>query len=332
VNQTRRAAGALGGALLLLAAIVPAASAQDEEPLRIAFLSYAVANTYDEPIQKAIEAAATAGGAEVQVFDANYDANLQATQLQDAVASGAFQGILVQPIQGAGLVAGVEAAIASGIAVGNVDQILGPDMTTSNAQVEGLSANVVFVPSEIGRKLGELTVAACAELGAEPCEVGYIDAFGPVPLDTAIRAGFDGVVTGTPVTVVAEGVGQFNPAVGLTTGQEMLTAQPGIDVIVGSDQAITGVLTAIEGAALDHPVHVVGYGGGKTAIDDVAAGKRYATVMQMPATEGTLATEHLIEAIRTGAPVAGVDPVSQLPDAGVVTASNAADFTPEWPG
>ena len=122
VTRTRRAAGALGGALLLLAAIVPAASAQDEEPLKIAFLSYAVANTYDEPIQKAIEGAAAAGGAEVQVFDANYDANLQATQLQDAVASGEFQGILVQPIQGAGLVAGVEAAIAAGIAVGNVDQ------------------------------------------------------------------------------------------------------------------------------------------------------------------------------------------------------------------
>ena len=79
-------------------------------------------------------------------------------------------------------------------------------------------------------------------------------------------------------------------------------------------------------------MHVVGYGGGKTAIDDVAAGKRFATVMQMPATEGTLATEHLLEAIRSGAPVPGVDPVSQLPDAGVVTASNAADFTPEWPG
>ena len=54
------------------------------------------------------------------------------------MASGEFQGILVQPIYGAGLVAGVEAAIAAGIPVGNVDRVLGHDMTTSDAQVDGL--------------------------------------------------------------------------------------------------------------------------------------------------------------------------------------------------
>ena len=59
---------------------------------------------------------------------------------------------------GAGLVTGVQAAIEADIPVGNLDQILGESMTTSDAQVEGLSANVVFVPSEIGRKMGELTV------------------------------------------------------------------------------------------------------------------------------------------------------------------------------
>jgi ribose transport system substrate-binding protein len=336
MDRDRRPAGsrfalAVMGALAVVAGAAPAALAQDEEPLQIAYLSFAVANSYDAPMLAAAEEAAAAGGAELTVFDANNDPGAQTQQLQDAVTSGEYDGILVQPIFGAGLVAPVQEAIAAGVPVGNVDQILGEDMTTSDAQVEGLSANVVFVPSEIGRKMGELTVAACADL--DPCEVGYIDAFGGIPLDTSIQAAFDAAIAANPaISVVARGVGMFNPASGLTAGQDMLSSQPGIDVIVGSDQAITGVLQAIDAAALDHPVQTIGYGGGAVAVADVAAGTRYATVMQMPATEGRLAVEHLIAAIRSGEPVPGVDPVSELPNEGIVTAETAAEFTPEWPG
>ena len=334
-RDRRRSSGRLGVAatVIALAAVAgaaPAALAQDD-PLRIAYLSFAVANSYDAPMLAAAEEAAAAGGAELTVFDAANDPGLQTQQLQDAVTSGQYDGILVQPIFGAGLVAPVEAAIAAGVPVGNVDQVLGADMTTSDAQVEGLSANVVFVPSEIGRKLGELTVAACADL--DPCEVGYIDAFGEIPLDIAIRTAFDAAIAANPtISVVAQGLGMFNPATGLATGQDMLAAQPGIDVIVGSDQAITGVLQAIDGAGMTGQIQTIGYGGGEVAIEDVANGVRYATVMQMPATEGRLAVEHLISAIRSGEPVPGVDPVSELPHDGIVTQETAGEFTAEWPG
>ena len=326
----RLAVTAAAIALTALAGTAPAALAQDE-PLKIAYLSFAIANSYDAPMLAAAKEAAAAGGAEIVEFDANNDPGVQTQQLQDAVTSGEYDGILVQPIFGAGLVTPVQDAIAAGVPVGNVDQILGEDMTTSGAQVDGLSANVVFVPSEIGRKMGELTVQACADL--DPCEVGYIDAFGQIPLDISIRAAFDAAIAANPaINVVAQGIGMFNPAQGLTAGQDMLSAQPGIDVVVGSDQAITGVLEAVEAAALDHPVQTIGYGGGEVAIADVASGVRYATVMQMPATEGRLAVEHLISAIRSGEPVPGVDPVSELPNDGIVTQETAGEFTAEWPG
>jgi len=112
----------------------------------------------------------------------------------------------------------------------------------------------------------------------------------------------------------------------------MLTANPEIDVIVGSDQAITGALQAAEAAELADGILTVGYGGGAIALQDISAGRRFATVMQLPGTEGRLAVEHLIDAIRSGEPVPGVDPVSELPDGGIVTASNVASFTAEWPG
>ena len=61
----------------------------------------------------------------------------QVKQLQDAVASGKYDGIILQPVYGAGLVEGAKAAIAAGIAVGNIDQILGADNTTADLQVPG---------------------------------------------------------------------------------------------------------------------------------------------------------------------------------------------------
>ena len=45
----------------------------------------------------------------------------------------------------------------------------------------------------------------------------------------------------------------FNPAQGLTAGQDMLSAQPGIDVVVGSDQAITGVAAGRRGRGAGPP-------------------------------------------------------------------------------
>jgi ribose transport system substrate-binding protein len=321
--------------MLLTAVLASASMAQSpatDEPIDIAYLSFAVANSYDAPMLAAAQNAATAGNARLQVFDANNSPDVQAAQLQDAVTSGLYEGIIVQPIFGAGLVTGVQDAIAQGIKVANLDQVLGEDMTTSEAQVEGLAANVVFVPSEIGRKLGVLTEQACAVAAADPCEVGYIYAFKGFALDNAIKAAFDAEIADTPaIQIVSEGEGFFNAISGLNAGQNMLQAQPGIDVFVGSDQAITGALLAAQQAGVDPPLSV-GYGGGAIALQEIAAGTRFATVMQLPATEGKLATEQLITAIRTGENQPGVDPVSELPDEGIVTAENAAEFTAEWPG
>jgi ribose transport system substrate-binding protein len=300
------------------------------EALSLAYLSFAVTNTYDEPMLAAAEAAAAARNATIQVFDANNDPAAQTKQLQDAVAAGTFDGILTQPIVGAALAADVTKAIGEGAKIANVDQVLGADMTTSATQVDGLLANVVFVPSDIGRKMGELTIQACAQANADPCNVGYMYAFQGYPLDTAIKTAFDtAIASNASVKVVADaGDARFNAVDGRTVAQDMLAGSNTIHVIVGSDQAITGALQAIGTQA----VLVVGYGGGKVAVDDVAAGKRYATVMQLPATEGRLATEQLIDAIRTGTPAEGVDPVAALPEAGIVTQANASMFTPEWPG
>jgi ribose transport system substrate-binding protein len=322
---------AASGAAPSQAAASPSAEAKT---LEIAYLSFAVANSYDAPMLAAAQAAAAAGNAKLTVFDANLNPADQTKQLQDAVASGKYDAIITQPLYGAGLVEDVKKAIAAGIAVGNIDQVLGSDMTTPNSQVDGLSANVAFVPSELGRKIGELVVAACADLKTNPCNVGYIWSVKAAALDIALKKAFDEAIASHPEIKVVSDTGEsfYTTALGLKASQDIVAAHPDVSVIVSADQAITGAVVAVKD--IKDKVRLVGYGGGTIALQDIAAGTRFGTVMQMPGTEGRLGTEQLIKAIRSGTAAPGVDPLASLPDGGVVTKANVATFLPlaEWPG
>jgi len=314
---------------------VAPASSEPEKTLQIAYISFAVANSYDAPMLAAAQAAADAGNAQLTVMDSNNDPAAQSKLLQDAVASGKYDGIILQPIYGGGLVTGVQDAISKGIAVGNIDQVLGTDYTTAQAQVDGLSANVIFVPSNLGKSIADLAIKACADSGATPCKIGYIFSIKAAGLDQELRKAFDAeIASNSNIQVVAEGESFYTSALGLKAAQDMLTAHPDLSVIMGADQAVTGALQAVDAAGVKGKVLLVGYGGGAVALQGIASGDRYGTVMQMPATEGRLGVSDLIKAIRTGTPAAGVDVLANLPDGGVVTKDNVSTFLPlvEWPG
>ena len=308
-------------------------SAAVAKTLELAYISFAVANSYDAPMLAAAKAAAAAGNANLTVFDGNLDPATQTKQLQDAIASGKYDGIVLQPVYGPALVPGAQAAIKAGIAIGNIDQILGPDNTTANSQVDGQLVNVVFVPSELGRKIGELVVTACAD--ANPCNVGYIWSVKAAALDATLKQAFDKATSVNPnIKIVAEGESFYTTPLGLKAAQDMLVAHPDITVITGADQAITGAVQAVADAGLKDKVKLVGYGGGAIAFQGIASGDRFGTVMQAPSTEGGKGVQMFIEAIRTGKAAPGIDVLADLPDGGVVTKSNVDGFLTlaEWPG
>jgi ribose transport system substrate-binding protein len=172
-------------ALVGCTAGTPSSSSTNTKQLQIAYMSFAVANSYDAPMLAAAQAEAADNNATLTVFDANNDPQAQFTQLQNAIQSGKYQGIITQPILGTGLVSLVQQAIAKKIKVVNIDQILGANLSTDKPQVKGLSANVTFVPSTIGKQLGEQVVAACAAKNLNPCDVGFLYDIKASSLDVA---------------------------------------------------------------------------------------------------------------------------------------------------
>jgi len=331
-SGSRRARiAALSAALLAAGAAVVAivgSAGAAAKPVRVAYLSFAVANSYDAPMLAEAKKVAKAQGGKVTVFDAANDPKKQLAQLQTASTSKQFDAIVVQPIFGPQLIPTIRSAIKSGLDVVNMDQILGTNPSTAEPPVKGMSGNVVFVQTQIGTKQGGLVVAACAQLKANPCKVGYLYSVKVSSLDTAIRKGFDAVTKGHNIQVVAEGETFYNPANALKAAQTMLQAQPDMNVIVGADQGATGAQQALNG----QKVTLIGYGGGAVGLNAVKSGAWFGTVMQRPATEGKLAMQCAIRSVKTGKRCGGIDVLKSLLNGGVVTKANASKFKAEWPG
>lgn len=336
-SRMRRVVG--GFAVAATALALAACSTPSEEPgggeeetIQVAYLSFAVANTYDTPMLAAAQEVADANNVELTVFDANNDPNAQLAQLQDAIASGQYDGIITQPIYGPGLIDAVKQAIDAGIKVVNIDQILGEDFTTADVQVEGLSANVSQRPHDMGTKLGEQTVEACASQSLDPCKVAYLYDIKASALDVALREAWDAAVAGSPVEVVADGETFFNPANALTVVQDILTAHSDLDLIVGSDQGMQGADQALEAAGKSGDVLLNGFGGSEAAFALVKSDRLFSTVMMVPASEGRLGMEAVIDAVRNGNDQGSVDPFAELPHGWIVTKDTVDEFSAEWPG
>ena len=307
------------------------APAQDKQ-LEVAYLSFAVANSYDAPMLASAQAIAAASNAKLTVFDANNSPQTQFTQFQNAITSGKYDGIITQPILGTGLTSLVEQAVAKGIKVVNIDQVMGADYSTAEPQVKGLSANVIMVPTEIGTNMGKQVVAACASKKLDPCNVGYLYDIKASTLDVAINKAFTQAIAGTPVKVVAEGEDFFTPAGGLKASQDMLQAHSDLSLIVGSDQGIEGAVQALDAAGKTGKVLLVGYGGSAAGVSGVASGAWFSDVAQVPASTGQLGMQAMVKAIRDGQDSGAVDPAADLPNNGIVTKDTASQFTAEWPG
>jgi ribose transport system substrate-binding protein len=312
----------------------PTESAVADTPLSIAYISFAVQNTYDAPMLAAAEAVAEANNATVTVLDGNLDPATQSQLIQDAITSGKYDGIITQPVYGPAILTDVQDAIAAGIPVVNIDQILGDDLTTGATQVDGLIANVVFVPSDLGTKFGEQIVAACDEGGFSPCNVAWLHDVTGSAIDIAFTDAVNEVLTGTDVSIVATGDTYYTPSVAQTAAADILTAQgSGINVWASSDQGLQGIFAALDAAGTAYDTYqYVGYGASQWVLPFVADGTVFADIAQIPATEGKLGMQAMIDYLRNGTVSGDIDAFSSLPNGGVITKDTAGEFTGEWVG
>src|SRR5581483_6499057 len=192
---------------------------------------------------------------------------------------------------GNAVVPAVRQAIKKGITVVGEFTPIGPNYATIQPQVPGL----IFVgeaPVANGTSVGKLGVQACA--GVNPCKVAYLKGFKLLPLDNARTAAV--LKAAKNVQVVASPEGGYTQASGLMAAQDVLTAHPDVNVIIGSSQAIEGTELAVKRAGKLGKIKLIGNGGSCQAIKGVLNGTWFASYIIAEASDGAKATQLGIEA------------------------------------
>jgi ribose transport system substrate-binding protein len=321
--------GAVAVTVALLCTNGSVASAATKK-VKIAYMSYAVANSYDAPMLAGAQAVAKKDGATLKVFDANNDASTQLDQLQTVVSSGQYNAIITDPVNSLNLITTVKQAIKSGIKVVNIDQAMGTKLNTAKEQVPGLSGNVQGVVSQQGVGMGKLAIEACKARHLDPCDIGFVGAFAGSTFDSALRGGFNGEIAGrSNIHVVDTAESDFSVSVSLTAIQTMLQAYPSINVIVGEDQTMEA---AIQAGVDPKKIALIGDGGSSSSFKGIKAGKWFGTIMSYPRTEGQDGAQCVIAAVQTGKNCGGINPDLAALNGGVVDQANASKFKSQWIG
>jgi ribose transport system substrate-binding protein len=157
-----------------------------------------------------------------------------------------------------------------------------------------------------------------------------------LPLETARLEGFESVVgEHDNISMTVTSAGEYLAETALPVAQDILQANPEIDVIASSgDQMIVGAEQAVEDAGLTGQVALIGNGGGQTAADAIAEGRWFGTAAAYPRSEGEISADYVIRAIRGEEiePV-GMGTVELSGGFGaLVTQDNVEEYVAEWQG
>jgi ribose transport system substrate-binding protein len=302
------------------------------EPVRLAAFLLAFANSYAQEDKTGVERAASELGAEVEYFDGEFDGSIQLTQLEDAIASGNFDGFVLFANDGTVVQPAVEDAIAAGIKVVAVYTPIGPDINSLEAQVPGLVATVANPIEGDGIGMGEAAVDACADI--DPCKVIYVSGGFSIPFEVSKFDAFKRVIAESPnIELVGQGEAGFLREEGYTVAQDLLQANPDVNVYVTSgDQMTFGAEQAMVDAGIpEGQIALVGNGASCEAVEAVGEGRWHSSFVYMPQTEGYLGTKLAIEAVRGEAPdYTAIEMIQESPIGEFVTQENAGEFECEW--
>ena len=310
---------------------------EEDETLRIAFFASSSQNAYNQAIWEGVQqAAAEAGNVEVEIFDGEFNAELQFNQIEDIVASGRFDGFVVVPNDTVGIAPAIVEAIAEGIVVASALFPIGPDLTSLEPQIEGIITASQRV-NEQAAEGAELVAQYCENL--DPCRVIIIMGQLQFPFDNVRYEAFLSVLEREPnIEILATGEGGYSRDLSLTVMQDLIQAHGEFDVLLSNaDQHVAGAVIALEEAGFDIPsMYIMGGGASAEAIEAIIAGEWDATLTNYPWSEGFLSATEVIKALR-GQPFEQVIDMAtqgQIPGY-VITAEDLQanpDFVPEWSG
>ncbi|MGI3783443.1 MAG: sugar ABC transporter substrate-binding protein [Janthinobacterium lividum] len=261
-----------------------ASSVSADQKLSIGFFGFAKSNSFAQAGFAGVQEYAAAHNATAEFLDSNFDGPTQVNQLQDAITSKRFQVAVIQANDGTAMVNPVKQAIAAGITVVVEFTPIGGKYDSIDPQVDG-TINLIDPPTVNGDGLAKMALDACGS--TKPCKVAYLQGFANYPLDSARTDAAVATLKAGGADVVSNIVGGYTPDSGRTAMQNLLQSDPGVQVVIGSSQAIEGAAPLAKGK----DIKFVGNGGSSQAYQAVQSGAWYGTYALPEKDEGAKAAE-----------------------------------------
>ena len=279
----------------LLGATMMTTAAMAQEACSVGVSMYTLGAPYFAAQEVAARAAAEELGCTVRTADGQNDMVKQIGDIEDMVASG-VNVLIVNPRDALGLVPAVDAATAAGVHVVAMDSMLDP------------SANFITNVSASNEANGKLVGQWLAkETGGKPLKIALLSGSQGNVVGQARRLG---VLTGlldaqltdfgkANIEIVGQGWGNWATEGGLTAMEDLLTAHPQIDVVLGeNDSMVIGAREALKAAnRLDGVLLVAAADGQKEAYEMIKNGEYGATGLNNPAALAKLAVEIGVKAL-----------------------------------
>ena len=284
----------------------PASAAQSKVP-SVAFFGFAKANSFAQATWTGVQQAVKADKGTATFFDPAFSATTQVQQMQTAIIAKKYNIFVVQANSGTAVVPEVKAAIKAGIVVVAEFTQVGSNYAKVAPQVPGV-ISVVENSVENGTDLAYMAISACGSL--PKCQVAYMQGSPALPLDVArTNAVVAELKTDPKIDLVGTPTGGYAASTGQTVMADLLTTNPGLNVVIGSSQAMEGATITLKNDR-NTSVQVIGNGGSTQAVNFVKNGTWYGTYGISEVSDGYTATKLAIEKLDGKKPPMSTDSAS----------------------
>jgi ribose transport system substrate-binding protein len=293
---------ALAATIVAAAALAGMAAGAHKAKYNI-WLSYYNSSPYGIAQWNGAKQEAKVLGVSLTAATPNNDPHLQQTQLQDAITTGKYQGMIIAALDGHGLTPTIKQAIAKGIKVLVLDYTLG---TLQQTQVLKPTPGLV---STVGQGLGEqitgwgneLKVACGVKVGkGKPCSVAVMYGLANYPTDSYRTGVLKKMFKTGPIKLLWMPPGNYDQATAQKVTLDFFQKKPHVDVFATfGDQMNAGADVAFKqlGLTPGKDFLEIGFGNTTQGVAWIKSGKWFATGAYYPTKESIIGMKTLVDAL-----------------------------------
>lgn len=274
----------LATALIVALALVGGTATAQDDQQTIGLVTINLQALFFNQINDGAQQAADAAGVELNIVDGRNDPARQVDAIENFITQG-VDGIIVIAIDVEGIVPALRQADEAGIPIVAVDARIDSPAVDTFVGVDNLGA---------GNQAGAYTLGYLQAQG-EDAEVGIVGALNSF-IQNLRRDGFANVLDAAPsIEVVGTVDGQNVQETALTAAENLVTANPNLDVIYATGEpALIGAVAAVESQGVADSVELIGWDLSQQAIRGIDQGFVQAVIQQDPFQEGVTAVETLV--------------------------------------